>query len=95
MNISQPCFGDLKERNFGPSKHQMRSLPPPAIIENVRSNLTAPGSFYYDRTMATITYIPRPGETLPVVEGSAFTSKEETLLKLNGTQNMAWVGVAS
>jgi hypothetical protein len=38
--VAEPCWGDLKERNFGPSKKQMRALPPPAAIENVRSNFT-------------------------------------------------------
>eukprot|EP01046_Picozoa_sp_COSAG06_P028279 COSAG06_NODE_2538_length_6707_cov_7.401937_4_plen_332_part_00 len=38
--VAEPCWGDLKERNFGPSKKQMRALPPPAAIENVLSNFT-------------------------------------------------------
>ena len=93
VTVSQPCWGDLAERNFGPSKHQMRSLPPPAWAENVFENLTAPGSFYHDRLNGTLTYIPRPGETAASVGSSAFTSKEETLLLINGTSNHIWEGV--
>ena len=94
VSVVQPCWGDLKQRNLGPSKQQMRSLPPPAAIENVLGNFTAPGSFYYDRAAATIAYIPRsPEETRTVLEHAAFTSKEETLLEVNATQNLVWEGV--
>ena len=44
--LSQPCFGDVARRNLGPSKSQLRPMPPPYAIENVLSNLTAPGSWY-------------------------------------------------
>jgi hypothetical protein len=91
VEVAQPCWGDLAERNFGPSKRQMRSLPPPAWAENVFENFTAPGSFYHDRPNRTITYIPRPGETATTVE--AFTSIEETLVLVNGTSNHVWEGM--
>lgn len=54
----------------------------------------APGSFYYDRMAATIAYIPRePSETAAVLDRTAFTSKEETLLEVNTTENLRWEGV--
>jgi hypothetical protein len=64
VNLKQPCFSDLAQRNLGPSKHQLRPTPPPAYIENVLSNLTAPGQWYFDRAGSQVFYIPRPGEYL-------------------------------
>jgi hypothetical protein len=91
VTVTQPCWGDLAERNFGPSKKQMRSLPPPAWAENVLENLTAAGSFYHDRLNNTITYLPRAGEEAATI--AAFTSSEETLVLINGTRNHRWEGL--
>ena len=93
VTLKQPCFSDIAQRNLGPSKAQMRPLPPPAYIENVFANLTAPGQWYFDRVNAKFFYKPRPGETIAAVEQSSYTTTEETILLVNGTSNLAWEGV--
>ena len=100
VKLSQPCFGDFSQRRQGPTKCNptaQRSCPgmrPPWFIENVFSNLTSEaGQWYYHRANGTIFYMPRPGETAESVGNSAFTSIEETLLVVNKTSNMRWVGV--
>eukprot|EP01043_Picozoa_sp_COSAG02_P047463 COSAG02_NODE_4554_length_5220_cov_31.069713_1_plen_771_part_10 len=97
--IRQPCWSDLHRRigGYGPfalNHTDYRSvMPPPAAIENVGfANLTAPGSFYYDRINHTITYLPRPGETAKSI--MAYTTVQEVLLQLNRTRNVAWHDVS-
>lgn len=91
--LKQPCFGDLTQRNLGPSKGQKRPLPPPAFIENVFENLTQPGQWYYDRDNALVFYIPRLGETTAMIGATAVSSVAEVLLAVNGTRNLEWAGV--
>ena len=62
-------------------------------IENVASNWSFAGQWYYDRKNATIGYIPRAGETVAQLEASATTSTVEELLVVNGTKNIKWEGV--
>jgi hypothetical protein len=100
VSISQPCFGDLSQRRQGPTKciatatHTCPGMRDPWFIENVFTNLTAEaGQWYYHRANGTIFYMPRPGETTASVGESAYSTIEETLLVVNQTQNMAWMGV--
>jgi hypothetical protein len=65
----------------------------PTTIENVATNFTQPGQFYYDRKAATISYIPRPGETPDTLESTATTATQQELLVVNGSQNVRWEGV--
>lgn len=66
----------------------------PVTIENVATNWSFPGQFYYDRAHAAIGYIPRPGETLDSVEASATIATVEELLLVNRTKNVRWEGVS-
>ena len=91
--LKQPCLGDLSQRERGPDKSANRPMLPPYYIENVLTNLTQPGQWYYHRANASIIYMPRPGETAASVAASAFVSTEETILLVNGSHNMAWEGV--
>ena len=65
----------------------------PTTIENVLSNFTQPGQFYYDRAAATISYIPRPGETVDILEDTATTATQQELLLINGSSNVQWENV--
>jgi hypothetical protein len=65
----------------------------PVSIENVFSNWSFAGQWYYDRKNATIGYIPRNGETIAQVEASATTATVEQLLVVNDTNNIRWEGV--
>ena len=65
----------------------------PVSIENVATNWSYPGQWYYDRKKAAIGYIPRPGETLAQVETSATTTTLEQILVVNGSRNVRWEGV--
>lgn len=51
------CFNNGQGGDKGPRGRN------PTSLENVASNFTQPGQFYYDRAGATISYIPRAGET--------------------------------
>ena len=70
--LKQPCLGDLSQRERGPDKSANRPMLPPYYIENVLTNLTQPGQWYYHRANASIIYMPRPGETAASVAASAF-----------------------
>ena len=94
VKLKQPCFGDLAQRNLGPTKQQMRPMVPPAWIENTLANFSTPGTWYFDRQDASILYIPRSGEDPETIAASAYTSVEETILLVNGTRNLEWSGVA-
>ena len=52
-----------------------------------------PGHWYYDRAAATISYVPRPGETADSVEASATTATQQQLVTLADTQNVKWENV--
>ena len=65
----------------------------PVSIENVATNWSYPGQWYYDRKNATIGYIPRAGETIAQLEASATTATVEELLVVNNTKNVRWEGV--
>jgi hypothetical protein len=75
--------------NDGPGKKPRN----PTTIENVATNFTQPGQFYYDRAAATISYIPRPGETADTLESTATTATQQELLVVEGTQNVKWENV--
>ena len=64
----------------------------PTSIENlfVPGKFATPGTFYYDRARATITYLPRAGETAATLEATATTATVEMLLAVNNTKNMVW-----
>ena len=68
----------------------------PTSIENVfdPSNFTAPGTFYYDRALATFIYMPRVGETIATLEATATTATGEVILSLNQTANVVWQSTA-
>jgi hypothetical protein len=53
----------------------------------------APGTFYYDRAAATISYVPREGETIATLEATATTATQQELVKLQGASNVRWEGV--
>ena len=65
----------------------------PTTIENVGTNFTQPGQFYYDRAASLISYIPRPGETADTLESTATTATQQELLVVNGSQNVRWQNV--
>ena len=67
----------------------------PTSIENVGLNKTdnTPGHWYYDRKAATISYIPRAGETAATLEATATTATQQELVSLTGTKNVKWEGV--
>ena len=65
----------------------------PTHLENVESNWTLPGQFYYDRAQGSMGYIPRAGETVALLEATATTAVAETLLIVNGTSNLRWENV--
>jgi hypothetical protein len=52
-----------------------------------------PGHWYYDRKAATISYVPRPGETAATLEASATTATQQHLVTLTSTNNIKWEGV--
>jgi hypothetical protein len=66
----------------------------PTSIENVATNFSYPGQFYYDRAAATINYVARPGESLHTLEATATTATQQELLVVNGTHNLRWEGVS-
>ena len=76
----------------GPGRTGYRGMNPTSI-ENVASNWSYPGQFYYDRAGGSIGYIPRPGETAAMLEATATTATTQELLVINHTQNVRWVGV--
>lgn len=84
----QQCFNN----GNGPGRQSKRGMNP-TMLENVASNWTYPGQFYYDRAQATMGYIPRKDETIAMIEASATTSIAEQLLVINGTKNLQWEGV--
>ena len=57
--MKQPCFWNLVNR-----KYQPMGGAPPTSGENVREHLSAPGEWYYDKSRATIYYIPLAGEDM-------------------------------
>lgn len=65
----------------------------PTALENLGTNWTQPGQWYYDRSAGNIGYIPRAGETVETVEATATTATAETILRVEHTQNLRWEGV--
>eukprot|EP00038_Savillea_parva_P009887 m.186474 g.186474 ORF g.186474 m.186474 type:complete len:922 (+) comp16782_c0_seq1:76-2841(+) len=82
------CFDNGK----GPGRTSYRGMNP-TTLENVASNWTQPGEFYYDRAAGRIGYIPRPGETAATLATTAVTATAEQLLVVNGTANLVWHNV--
>lgn len=82
------CFtnGKGKGRSLSCSGEQCRGRNPTSI-ENVGLNATvnAPGTFYYDRKAATISYVPREGETAATLEATATTATQQELVTLVST----------
>ena len=66
----------------------------PTTIENVESNFSYPGQFYYDRAGGVISYIPRSGETASDLEATATTAVVEELLVVKDVKNMKWEDVS-
>ena len=66
----------------------------PVSIENVATNWSFPGQWYYDRANAAIGYIPRDAsETIAQLEATATTATLEQILVVNNSKNMRWEGV--
>ena len=65
----------------------------PTHLENVASNWSYPGQFYYSRKDKTIGYIPRPGETAADLEATATTATQQQILVVNGSKNLQFKGV--
>ena len=65
----------------------------PTAIENLASNWTQPGEFYYDRAAGSIGYIPRSGENIATLEATATTATAQYILVVNSTRNLVWEGV--
>ena len=63
-------------------------------MENLGTNWTQPGEFYYDRAAASIGYIPRAGETVATLEATAVTAIAQEVLVVNGSQNLRFEGVS-
>eukprot|EP01050_Picozoa_sp_SAG11_P000458 SAG11_NODE_13_length_26388_cov_67.360341_30_plen_721_part_00 len=66
----------------------------PTSIENLWSNFSHPGEFYYDRSAGTISYIMREGETLSDLEATATTATTQSILIVNATHDVAWRDVS-
>ena len=66
----------------------------PTALENLGTNWTQPGEFYYDRAAASIGYIPRAGETVATLEATAITATAQEVLVVNGSQNLRFDGVS-
>eukprot|EP00039_Didymoeca_costata_P028580 m.21525 g.21525 ORF g.21525 m.21525 type:complete len:848 (-) comp7175_c0_seq1:170-2713(-) len=81
------CFNNGQGGDKGPRGRN------PTSLENVASNFTQPGQFYYDRAGATISYIPRAGETVADLEATATTATAQEILVANGTMNHNWDSV--
>jgi len=93
--LKNPCYHKIFYFGIGWGGKPDGKLPPsPTHLENIDSNLTLPGQFYYDRSGASILYIPRQGEDIATLESTAFTATKEQILVVNGTKNMRWVDVA-
>jgi hypothetical protein len=90
------CFtnGEGPGRSLSCEGQQCRGRNPTSI-ENVGLNATdnAPGTFYYDRAGATISYVPREGETIATLEATATTATQQELVTLTGASNVRWEGV--
>jgi hypothetical protein len=65
----------------------------PTALENLASNWTQPGQWYYDRAQGSIGYIPRAGESLATLESTATTATAEMILLVNGSKNLRWENV--
>ena len=65
----------------------------PTHLENLATNWTQPGQWYYDRKAATIGYIPRAGESAATLAATATTASTEVILAVKHTQNLRWEGV--
>lgn len=65
----------------------------PTHLENVETNWTQPGQFYYDRAAGRIGYIPRAGETAATLVATAKTATVQTLLQLSNATNHVFHGI--
>jgi len=89
MNAS--CYHRLYYYGIGwGGKPTGKAPKPPTSIENLRSNFSHAGEFYYDRAAATIEYIFRAGETLATLEATATTATKQDILIVNNTHDVAW-----
>ena len=79
------CFNNGQ----GPGRQGKRGVNP-THLENVASNWSYPGQFYYDRAQGRVGYIPRDGETLADLEATATTATQQELLVVNHTANLRW-----
>ncbi|MFI5387401.1 MAG: right-handed parallel beta-helix repeat-containing protein, partial [Fimbriimonadales bacterium] len=60
------------------------------LVENVKEALSEPGEWYLDRPTATLTYIPKPGETAANIDVEAPVA--ESLFEFRGDiRNRRWV----
>jgi hypothetical protein len=85
--MQQPCHWNLYHRPWQPAKDAA-----PRGVENVRSALTKPGQFYYDRARAEVLYLPRSGEDLAT--STAVFAAEETLVLHNTSARHTWEGIS-
>jgi hypothetical protein len=84
--MQQPCMWNLYNRAWQP----LKGAPPP-FIDNLRSSLTAPGEFYYDRARAEVLYVPLEGQDMSKAE--AVVAVEEQLVVHNVSSRHTWQGV--
>lgn len=71
ITMDQPCYRWFRQNHQGMFKPEVLHTGPPTHVENSRSFLTEPGSFYIDRSTPgdhVLLYIPRPGEEMAEVE---------------------------
>jgi hypothetical protein len=84
--MKQPCLWNLLNRDWEPV------TVPPVWIENLRSELKAPGQWYHDRATAQILYYPLPGQDMS--KESAVLAVEEVLVRHDGARNHQWQHVS-
>eukprot|EP00039_Didymoeca_costata_P020924 m.342867 g.342867 ORF g.342867 m.342867 type:complete len:745 (+) comp21934_c0_seq1:76-2310(+) len=86
MIMKQPCFWNLIHRPYQPI-----GTVPPTWRENVRSDLSSPGQFYYDKAANEILYIPLPDQDMTTA--SAIIPVEEVLVWHKSAQSQQWENV--
>jgi hypothetical protein len=89
IEMKQPCFFNLINK-----PHQaLRGAP--GAIENVREHFSAQpqpqGTFYWDRAVNMIYYLPRIGENMSDMSTThAVVAAEETLVTITNASNHCW-----
>ncbi len=71
ITMDQPCYRWFRQNHQGRFKPEVLHPGPPTHVENSRSFLTDPGTFYLDRSNPgdhVLYYIPRPGEDMARAE---------------------------